>query len=155
MLLILLVVFLASPAFAVTYCKWSGTAGTDCQSISNRTYIWLSKNHPIAVDPASLAENGFYELVETEPTIGADQKRGVVQWNFTGSQIEKTWLVEDMTATEIDERDSKAMPLSEYLIWKLLVNKNVVTVQELRTFLETNYPEIIDAYQGRDRLENP
>jgi len=36
-----------------------------------------------------------------------------------------------------------------------MVGKGVVTQAELVTYLTAKYPELIDAYQARDRLENP
>ena len=154
LLLILIALFFVSHAYADIYCKWSGTEGTDCQNIE-KGYIWLKENHPIAVDAANLAEKKFYLLVVTQPTIGADQKRGAVVWGFTGSEITKTWTVLNLSTKEIDERDADVMPLSEYLLWKLIVDKGVATQAELQTYLQGKYPEIIKAYKARDKLENP
>jgi len=152
-ILCLLFTFISSPLFAATWCQWDGSEGTNCQSTS-RTYITIN-NVRVTVSAANLNPRGWYELTVTEPTVGEDQVRDEVVWGFETNQISKTWTVRDMTAEEIDIRDAAVMPLIDYLQFNLMVAKGLVTKAEIATYLTAKYPELIDAYQARDRLENP
>ena len=106
----------------------------------------------MTVSAENLNPRGWYELTVTEPTVGEDQVKDAVVWGFETNQISKTWTVRDMTTTEIDARDADAMPLSEYYLWKTLIATGVITQQQAVNNLPA---ELIDAYQARDRLENP
>jgi len=109
----------------------------------------------VTVSAANLNPRGWYELTVTEPTVGEDQVRDEVVWGFETNQISKTWTVRDMTTEEIDIRDANVMPLIDYIQFNIMVGKGVVTQAELVTYLTAKYPELIDAYLARDRLENP
>ena len=149
-ILCLLFTFISSPLFAATWCQWDGSAGTDCQS-TTRTFIKINGVR-VSVSAENLNPRGWYELTVTEPSVGEDQVVDEVVWGFETNQISKTWTVRDMTTTEIDARDADAMPLSEYYLWKTLIATGVITQQQAVNNLPA---ELIDAYQARDRLENP
>jgi len=149
-ILCLLFTFISSSLFAGTWCQWDGSQGTNCQS-TTRTYITIN-NVRVTVSAENLNPRGWYELTVTEPTVGEDQVKDAVVWGFETNQISKTWTVRDMTTTEIDARDADAMPLSEYYLWKTLIATGVITQQQAVNNLPA---ELIDAYQARDRLENP
>jgi hypothetical protein len=133
---------------------WSGTQGEYCQNDS-RGFIIMPDGHPIGVSELNLNYHGFYERITTLPPLGENQVRDQEVWGFADNKISLTWTVRDLTVTEIDQRTAAAMDLAVYLVYKLLVNRNVVNAQQLRAYLETNYPQLIDAYEARDRLENP
>ena len=152
-ILCLLFIFIPSLLFAGTWCQWDGSAGTNCQSIT-RTYITIN-NVRVTVSAANLNPRGWYELTVTEPSVGEDQVKDAVVWDFVTNQISKTWTVRDMTAVEIDTRDAAVMPLIDYLQFNLMVAKGVATPAEIVAYLTTKYPEVLAAYLARDRLENP
>jgi len=146
-------------AKGAVWCGWDGTQGQYCQSdISG--YIRIPSNYP----DRTLANNkifgteevynavGFYELTTIHPALGVNQTQDQEVWDKAGNQISRTWTVRDMTQEEIDQRDSRPMPLSEYYLWKALIVKGVITQQEAVNALPQ---ELIDAYLARDRLINP
>jgi len=94
-ILCLLFIFIPSLLFAGTWCQWDGSAGTNCQSIT-RTYITIN-NVRVTVSAANLNPRGWYELTVTEPSVGEDQVKDAVVWDFVTNQISKTWTVRDMT----------------------------------------------------------
>ena len=149
-ILCLMILLVPTILFAGTWCQWDGSQGTNCQS-TTRTYITIN-NVRVTVSAENLNPRGWYELTVTEPTVGEDQVKDAVVWGFETNQISKTWTVRDMTTTEIDARDADAMPLSEYYLWKTLIATGVITQQQAVNNLPA---ELIDAYQARDRLENP
>ena len=152
-ILCLLFTFISSSLFAGTWCQWDGSQGTNCQS-TTRTYITIN-NVRVTVSAENLNPRGWYELTVTEPTVGEDQVKDAVVWGFETNQISKTWTVRDMTAAEIDIRDANVMPLIDYLQFNLMVEKGVATPAEIVAYLTAKYPEVLAAYQARDRLENP
>ena len=149
-ILCLMILLVPTILFAGTWCQWDGSAGTNCQSTS-RTYIIIN-NVRVSVSAENLNPRGWYELTVTEPTVGEDQVKDAIVWGFATNQISKTWTVRDMTSEEIDTRDASPMPLSEYYLWKTLIATGVITQQQAVDRLPT---ELINAYQARDRLENP
>jgi hypothetical protein len=152
---ILIPVFLllfSAPAFGATWCEWSGTEGVNCQSDSRGYVRATADNHPIGASEENLNYHGFYELIVTEPSLGPNQVKDAVVWGFAANQISKTWTVRDLTTTELDQREARAMPLSEYYLWRALIVKGVITQQEAVDALPS---VLIDAYLARDRLENP
>ena len=142
------VLLFAVQANAATWCKWDGSQGINCTS-TNRTSAVLD-GHRVTVSAENLNPRGWYELVVTEPTIGADQVRGQTIWALVGNQITKTWEVQDMTTEDIDQRIARPMSLSDYYQWKVLLETGVITVQQARNHIPQ---ELIDAYQARKRLE--
>ena len=149
-ILCLMILFIPSLLFAGTWCQWDGSQGTNCKAVT-RTYITIN-NVRVTVSAENLNPRGWYELTVTEPGIDADQVKDTVVWGFATNQISKTWSVRDMTAVEIDTRDASPMPLSEYYLWKTLIATGIITQQQAVNNLPT---ELINAYQARDRLENP
>jgi hypothetical protein len=115
--------------------------------------------HPSGFKFSTSAENlnprGWYETTITQPTIGEDQVKDAVVWGFVTNQISKTWTVRDMTQDEIDRRDAEPMSVSDYLQWKAIIQFTSATQEQIVTYLQANAPELIAAYQARDRLENP
>ena len=143
-------VFVVPLAHAERWCQWSGTEGINC--INDRDgVIRLPDTIPIRT-VNKINALGYYRVVITQPTIGADQKRGAEIWGFAANEISLTWAVEDMTAEEIAQRTAGAMPISEYYLWKALLATGTITQQQAATYLPQ---ELIDAYQARDALENP
>ena len=145
-----MILFIPSLLFAGTWCQWDGSQGINCQS-TNRTFIKINDVR-VTVSAENLNPRGWYELIVTQPVVGADQVIDETVWEFAANQISKTWTVRDMTTAEIDARDAEAMPLSEYYLWKVLLTTGVITQQQAVNNLPA---ELINAYQARDRLENP
>lgn len=131
-----------------TWCEWDGSAGINGQSDS-RGYI-LINNIPTRT-PAVANSKGWYKVIITQPIIGEDQDRDAEVWGFTGTEITKTWTVRDLTDQEKDQRTASPMPLSEYYLWYALLAKGVITTEEAVAALP---PELVAAYEARDRLEN-
>jgi hypothetical protein len=147
-LIVVFMLLFASPAFATTWCMWSGTEGENCASDS-RGYVRMPDGLLISIDLECLTNNGYYELIETQPTIGEDQVRDVEVWGFADGQISKTWTVRDLTAEEIDNRIASPMSVTNYYIWKALIATGTITIEQA----QNNLPqELIDAYQARKRL---
>jgi len=145
----LILTFFSVPAFADTWCEWDGTTGINPQS-DNRGYI-LIEGRPTRT-PSIANAAGWYKVVVTQPTIGVDQIKYDEVWGFAANEISKTWTVRDLTAEELDQREAGAMPLSEYYLWWTLIETGLITQQQAANHLPQ---ELIDAYQARDRLENP
>jgi len=136
------------PLYAETWCTWSGTQGENCRGDS-RGFIRALDGHPIGPPESNYNYHDFYKLVVTQPTIGADQVKDAVVWGFVANEITKTWTVRDMTATEIDERDSGAMDITDYYLWKVLLVTGVLTQQQAVNRLPA---DMVDAFQSRERL---
>ena len=154
LILVLFLSFIATPLVAGTWCMWSGTEGTNCQSDS-RGYVRMPDGHPIGASEANLNYHGFYERIITQPTIGEDQVKDAEVWGFADNEISLTWSVRDMTATELDNRAASPMSVSDYYLWKALMTGGVFRQAQLVAYFQANQPEMIDAYQARDRLLNP
>ncbi|MHA2069770.1 MAG: hypothetical protein ACXABY_35855 [Candidatus Thorarchaeota archaeon] len=106
-------------------------------------------NHPISADEANLNYHGFYKLIVTEPTVGADQTKDAVVWGFSNNEISKTWTVRDLTGIEIDQRIASPMEITDYYLWKALIKTGTITQQQA----SDNLPQqMIDAYLARKRL---
>jgi len=150
--LVLCLIFMLVPsfAFAGTWCQWSGTKGENCTSTS-RTFIVINDVR-VTISAENLNPRGWYERTVTQPTIGADEVKDTEVWGFADDEISLTWTVRDMTAEEIDERDSGIMSVSDYYLWKTLLATGVITLQQAQNNLPA---ELIQAYQARNRLENP
>ena len=150
--IVLCLIFMLVPSLLVagTWCQWDGSQGTNCQSTS-RTYITIN-NVRVSVSAENLNPRGWYERTVTQPSIGEDQVKDAEVWGFADNEISLTWTVRDMTQAEIDTRDASPMTLSEYYLWKTLITTGVITQQQAVNNLPA---ELIDAYQARDRLENP
>lgn len=145
----LFVLFISPMALADQWCEWSGTQGINCQS-DDSGFI-LIDGRPTRTESIANAA-GWYRVIVTEPSVGADETKDAIVWGFASNEITKTWTVRDLTPAEIDERDAGAMPLSEYWLWKTLLLTGVITQQQAIDNLPS---ELIDAYQARDRIENP
>ncbi len=149
-LTILVLLFIASFAYADMWCQWSGTKGENCINDNNGVVRIVGKVP--ARTEAIINDHGYYRVTTTQPTIGEDQVRDDVVWGLAGNQMSRTWTVRDLTTDETDERDASPMPLSEYYLWRALIATGTITQQQAATYLPQ---ELIDAYQARDRLENP
>jgi hypothetical protein len=152
-ILCLMFTLIPSLLFAGTWCQWSGTEGENCKSTS-RTFITINGGR-VTVYAENLNPLGWYESTITQPTIGEDQVKDEVVWDFADNEISKTWTVRDMTNTEIDTRDAEPMSVSDYLQWKAIIQFTSATQEQIVTYLQANAPELVAAYQARDRLENP
>ena len=148
LVLVLAIAVTTTPLYAATWCGWSGTEGINCRS-DTAGWIQLPNGLLIAVDEENFNRHGYYRLETTEPTVGVDQVRDATVWGFADNVITRTWTVRDLTTTELDENEARAMPLSEYYLWKALLVKGVITQQEAATALPQ---ELIDAYLARKRL---
>ena len=157
-LIVILVVLLATSAYAEQWCEWSGTEGINC--INERDGILYAPGYvPIKIEPNidRIHSRGYYRLEVTQPVLGENQVRDAEVWAMythpvNEDKITKTWTVRDLTATEIDMGIASPMPISEYYLWKALIVKGVITQQEAANALPQ---ELIDAYLARDRLVNP
>ena len=130
------------------YCEWDSTKGVNCQS-DDKGYIRRVDGLPVGGGEVNYNDNGFYELVVTEPTIGADQVRDAEVWAKPDNTITKTWTVRDLTATELDQRIANPMSITDYYLWKALLVTGTITQQQAVNGLPA---EMIDAYQARKRL---
>ncbi len=149
---ILCLVFMVIPSlvFAGTWCQWSGTEGENCKSTTQTSIV--INDVRVTISAENLNPRGWYELTITQPTIGENQTRDAEVWGFAENEISKTWTVRDLTAEEIDGRMASPMPLNAYYLWKALHATGTITIQQI----QANLPqELVDAYQARDRLENP
>ena len=136
-------------AFAGQWCLWDGTKAGVCQSDS-KGYIRVNG---FPTKTPSIANNaGWYKLIITEPTFGTNQTKDQETWALINNEIHKSWTVRALTADELDTQIATPMPLGEYYLWKALITSGVITQQQA----QNNLPqELIDAYQARNRLENP
>lgn len=148
---VLLIFFVTSFASADRWCQWSGTAGINCRNDSAGV---LRLPFPTRTE-ALINAKGFYRVTNTHPTVGEDQTKDVEVWDLVGNQMSLTWTVRDLTTAEIDSRDAEPMPRSEYFLWSALVAGGVFTGAQIAAFLQANAPELVEAYQARDRIENP
>ena len=148
--LCLMIMFVPSLLFAGTWSQWDGSAGINCRSTSKTSIV--IDDHRVTVSAENLNPRGWYELTTTQPTIGADQVRDAEVWDLVGNEMSLTWTVRDMTATEIDQRIASPMRITDYYIWKVLIATGTITQAQAANRLPQ---ELIDAYQARDRLENP
>jgi hypothetical protein len=143
-------VALASPLYAATWCEWDGAKGVNCQSDS-RGYVRQTNGHLISANPApdNLNQHNFYELVITDPTLGADQVRDAEVWGFADNIITKTWTVRDLTATEIDNRVASPLSTNDYWQWKAIQLAGGWTDAQMLTRLPA---DIVEAFKARKRL---
>ena len=138
-------------AYADRWCQWSGTVGENCKNDRNGVLYM-----PFPTRTESIINSyGFYRITTTQPTIGADQVRDAEVWDFADNQISLTWTVRDMTATEIDNRAASPMPVHAYYVWKAFMQAGIFTQAQLVAYFQANQPDMIEAYQARDRLLNP
>lgn len=145
---LLFVVCFAASALAEQWCQWDGIKGINCQSDS-REYIIIAGAK--VKTPAIANENGWYKRVDTPATITSTQAIDAEIWSFANDEIGLTWSVRDLGDTEILERDSAAMQLQIYEIWRVLFWKGVLTEQEAVDVLPT---ERKDAYLARKAIED-
>jgi len=148
---IILIMLVAVPIHAETWCEWSGTEGVNCRS-DKAGWIRTPSGLYVAVDEENFNRHGYFRLESTDPAISENQVRDEVVWGFVDNVITRTWTVRDLTAEEIDQRIASPMPLNTYYIWKALLVKGIITQQEAATALPQ---ELINAYLARDRLEDP
>ena len=150
LIVIALIVLFAPLANADRWCEWSGTQGINCRN--DRNGVLMSPTNFPTSTVSKINSWGVYHLTETQPTLGADQVRDAEVWSKVDNEIYLTWTVRDMTATEIDERIASPMSITDYYLWKVLLVTGTITQQQAVDRLPQ---ELIDAYQARDRLENP
>lgn len=143
----ILIFLFTTSAFATDWCQWVDNEGANCQSDS-RGYIVIdgikTRTH------STRNAKGWYERIVTQPALGENQVKSLVQWSFANNEIGITWAVRDLTLIELDEAESHAMPLNTYYLWKTLIAKGTITIEEAVAALPQ---EIIDAYLARQRLE--
>ena len=106
-LAVLLVFAMSSTASAEYWCQWDGSAGVNCKSSSGPS-IKTPSGKLISTDEANMNSFGYFKVTDTDPVIGADEKRGAVQWGKVDNQISRTWAVDAMSQAEIDLRDNTA-----------------------------------------------
>ena len=150
LIVIALIVLFASFANADRWCEWSGTEGENCRN--DRNGVLMSPTNFPTSTVSKINSWGVYHLTTTQPTIGADQVRDAEVWSKVDNEIYLTWTVRDMTATEIDQRIANPMSITDYYLWKVLLVTGTITQQHAADRLPQG---LIDAYQARDRLENP
>ena len=128
-ILAILFVFVASTAHAEYWCKWDGSAGVNCKSTSGSS-VTIPSGKNISTDEPNMNSFGYFKVTDTQPTIGADEKRGAVQWGKVDNQISRTWAVDAMSQAEIDLRDNTANCAGyQNTIWlaKILFDAGVLT----------------------------
>ena len=145
--LILAILLVTSFAYADRWCEWSGTVGENC--VNDRHGVLMSAEGIPTRTEAIINSWGVYRVTETQPVIGENQRRDAEVWGFADNEITLTWTVREMTATEIDNRIASPMSVTNYYIWKALLVTGVLTQQQAVNNLP---PEMIDAYQARERL---
>ena len=147
-IIIMLIMLIATSAYADRWCQWSGTEGENCKNDSAGVL-----NLPFPTRTESIINSkGYYRVTITQPTIGTDEVKDTMIWDKVDNQISLTWSVRSMTAAEIDARDAEPMDIDIYRLWKVLLITGVITQQQAVDRLPA---EMIDAYQARDRIENP
>jgi hypothetical protein len=154
-ILILLIFALPFWANAEQLCEWTGTTVGNCVNLISGGVVYLPNRAIPIKDPEVLRERGYYPVIVTDPVMGENQIRDQVVWDVPdppGDAITKTWTVRDLTTTEIDQNTAAIMSHDIYALWRVLFWKGIITQQEAATILPQ---EMIDAYQARDRLENP
>ena len=107
LILTVLFVFVASTASAEYWCQWDGSAGVNCKSSSGPS-VTTPSGKLISTDEPNMNSYSYFKVTDTNPTIGADEKRGAVQWGKVDNQISRTWAVDAMSQAEIDLRDNTA-----------------------------------------------
>lgn len=149
----LVIMFVPSILFAGTWCQWDESAGINCKS-TTKTSIVID-DHRVTVSAENLNPRGWFERTITQPTIGPDQIRDAEVWDKVDNQISLTWSVRDLTATELDNRAASPMSVNDYYVWKAFMQAGIFTQAQLVAYFQANQPEMIEAYQARDRLLNP
>ena len=152
-IVIALIVLFASFANADRWCEWSGTEGENCRNDRNGV-LKSPTNFPTST-VSKINSWGVYHLTTTQPEIGEDQVRDAEVWSKVDNEIYLTWTVRDMTATEIDNRAASPMPVHAYYVWKAFMQAGIFTQAQLVAYFQANQPDMIEAYQARDRLLNP
>ena len=138
-------------AYADRWCQWSGTEGTECKNDRDGVL-----NMPFPTRTESIINSyGYYRVTITQPVIGENQTRDAEIWGFADNQISLTWSVRDLTATELDNRAASPMSVNDYYVWKAFMQAGIFTQAQLVAYFQANQPEMIEAYQARDRLLNP
>ena len=149
--IVLLILFFAPFSYADRWCEWSGTVGENCKNDRDGV-VYL----PFPTRTESLINNaGLYRVTVTQPTIGVDQTMDAEVWGFADNQISLTWTVRDLTTTELDNRAASPMSVNDYYVWKAFIQAGIFTQAQLVTYFQANQPDMIEAYQARDRLLNP
>ena len=157
LILTILILCVPSLAFAGTWCQWEGATRVNCKS-TNKTSIFIT-DHLVTVSAENLNPRGWFELITTQPTIGADQVRGAEIETKPANEILLTWAVDDMTAQEIQNR------ADEIAAQEGLISRELYYV--LNCFLKNGSIDVVngklnpagcpqklkDAYSARGRLE--
>ena len=151
-LIVILIILIAPFAHAEQWCQWSGTEAENCLAVSGDGIIYPPNHFPVKIagNETKINNYGYYLLVTTQPTIGANQTRDAEVWGFADNEISKTWTVRDLTATEIDQRTASPMSIEMYWVWKVFLDTGLITQAQA---VERLPQEMIDAYLARKRLE--
>ena len=146
-MIVLLTFFISTAAYADRWCQWSGTEGENCKNDSKGIL-----NMPFPTKTETLINTkGYYRVTINQPSIEINQVKDTEIWDKVGNQISLTWTVRTLSDAEIDARDSEAMPLSEYYLWKVMLTTGIITQQQAQQYLPA---ELIEAYRARNRMEN-
>ena len=146
--MLVVMVSFASPAFAGTWCEWTGTTTVNCQSDS-KGYVRRSDGLPIGGGGENYNANGLYELITTEPQIGANQVKDAEVLEFVDNTITRTWTVRDLTAAEIDNRVASPLSVNDYWQWRAIQLAGGWTDAQMLTRLPA---DIVEAFKARKRL---
>jgi len=154
-LIVVLIILLATSAYAEQWCEWSGTEAVNC--INERDGILYAPGYvPIKIEPNidTIHSRGYYRLEVTQPVLGENQVRDAEVWElFTHpineDKITKTWTVRDMTATEIDNRVASPLSVNDYWQWKGIQAAGGWTNEEMIQRLPA---DLVEAFQARARL---
>jgi len=139
---IIIYLFAVGVASAEYWCQWDGSAGINCKSANIGDQITKPNGGRIYVSEYNLNSHDYYKVTDTNPTIGADEKRGVVQWGKVDNQISRTWAVDAMSQAEIDLRDNtNACAGMENTMWlaKKLVTKGTLVAGDFSAAETTIY----------------
>jgi hypothetical protein len=101
------------------WAKWNGTSGEQLQS-DDKGYLNVEGSIRISGGEVNYNSHGFYQAQSIQPTLGADQIKGVVEWSFEDGVITREWAVRDLTPTEILERDAAPMSMTNYNQWRAI-----------------------------------
>jgi hypothetical protein len=131
------------------WAKWNGTSGEQLQS-DDKGYLNVEGSIRISGGEVNYNSHGFYQAQSIEPTLGADQIRGVVEWSFEDGVITREWAVHDLTPTEILEREAEPLSYNDYLQWTAI--QTAGGWSDI-TMANAMGPELVAAFLARRTLE--
>ena len=114
-ILAILIVLFASPAFAARWCQWDGSKGIGCQD-DLRGYITLVDGLRISGSAEHFNINGYYLLTTTQPTVPEGSVKETEVWGKIENDISQTWTVREKTTEEINTEIGNTMSFEMYKV---------------------------------------